>query len=63
LKKTNLTAAGYDQDRSFILGEIAGNQPSFQTVSRTGKTVDSGVISPLTSRSAQLSNVAKAGGK
>jgi predicted phosphodiesterase len=44
LKKTNLTAAGYDRDRSFMLVEIAGDELHFQTISRTGLTVDSGVI-------------------
>jgi len=43
-KGSALTAVGYDQDLSFILVEIAGDTLSFQTVSRTGKTVDSGVI-------------------
>jgi predicted phosphodiesterase len=44
LRKTALTAAGYDQDRSFMLVEIAGDELYFQTISRTGRTVDSGVI-------------------
>jgi len=44
LRKTDLTAAGYDQDRSFMLVEIAGNELYFQTISRTGLTVDSGMI-------------------
>ena len=44
LKKTALTAVGYDQDRSFMLVEIAGDELYFQTISRTGRTVDSGVI-------------------
>jgi predicted phosphodiesterase len=44
LKKTNLTAVGYDQDRSFMLVEIAGDEFYFQTISRTGLTVDSGMI-------------------
>ncbi len=44
LRKTTLTAAGYDQDRSFMLVEIAGDELYFQTISRTGQTVDSGVI-------------------
>jgi len=44
LRKTDLTAAGYDQDRSFMLVEIAGDELYFQTISRTGLTVDSGVI-------------------
>ena len=41
---TSLTAIGYDQDLSFILIEIAGNTLSFQTVSRTGRIVDSGLV-------------------
>ena len=45
LRKKDLTAAGYDQDRSFMLVEIAGDELYFQTISRTGLTVDSGVIS------------------
>jgi 3',5'-cyclic AMP phosphodiesterase CpdA len=44
LKKTDLTAAGYDQDRSFVLIEISGDALNFQAISRTGKTVDSGSI-------------------
>jgi hypothetical protein len=43
-KGTTLIASGYDQDLSFVLVEIAGDAMSFQTVSRLGKTVDSGVI-------------------
>lgn len=37
-------AAGFDTDRAFMLVEIAGNNLYFQTISRTGKTVDSGVL-------------------
>ena len=44
LKKTALTAVGYDQDRSFMLVEIAGDELHYQTISRTGRTVDSGII-------------------
>ena len=44
LRKADLTAAGYDQDRSFMLVEIAGDELYFQTISRTGLTVDSGVV-------------------
>jgi predicted phosphodiesterase len=54
LRKTALTAAGDDQDRSFMLVEIAGDELYFQTISRTGRTVDSGVIR----RVATLSGVA-----
>jgi predicted phosphodiesterase len=38
------TAAFFDQDRSFMLIEIAGSELHFQSVSRTGSVVDSGVI-------------------
>ena len=43
-ERSALTAVGYDQDLSFMLIEIAGDAFHFQTVSRTGQTVDSGVI-------------------
>jgi hypothetical protein len=52
LKKTDLTAAGYDMDRSFMIVEISGGEFNFQTISRTGKTVDSGMIQ----RSAKVSS-------
>jgi 3',5'-cyclic AMP phosphodiesterase CpdA len=38
------TEKAFDTDRSFLLVEIAGNQLYFQTVARTGATVDSGVF-------------------
>jgi len=44
LKKTSQTAAGYDQDQTFMLVEISGDELDFQTISRQGKTVDYGVI-------------------
>jgi hypothetical protein len=37
-------AAGFDQDRAFMLVEIVGNELRFQTISRTGRLVDSGVV-------------------
>lgn len=39
------TAASFDQDRTFMLVEIDGDRMVFQTLSRTGTVVDSGVIS------------------
>jgi 3',5'-cyclic AMP phosphodiesterase CpdA len=42
LKPSSATAAGYDQDQSFMLNEIAGDDFFFQVISRTGQTVDSG---------------------
>jgi hypothetical protein len=44
LKRSRLTAAGFDRDRSFMLNEIAGDDLFFQAISRTGAIVDSGVI-------------------
>jgi hypothetical protein len=37
-------AKGFDTDRGFMIMEIAGDQLYFQTISRLGQTVDSGVI-------------------
>ena len=48
LKKTGLTDKGFHQDRSFILVEIAGDEMYFQTVTRNGTTVDSGLIEKTT---------------
>ena len=44
LKKTDQTAVGYDQDQSFLLVEISGDELDFQAISRAGKTVDYGAI-------------------
>jgi predicted phosphodiesterase len=44
VKKSQLTARAFDQDNSFMLVEITGEQMHFQTISRTGETVDYGVI-------------------
>jgi 3',5'-cyclic AMP phosphodiesterase CpdA len=43
---------GFDTDRTFMLVEIAGDNLYFQTISRTGETVDSGVL-PKPARTAQ----------
>ena len=39
-----LTEKAYDKDMSFMLFEVAGDQMHFQVITRTGETVDSGVI-------------------
>ncbi len=44
LGKSTITDKGFDADRSFMLIEIAGDEMYFQTTSRTGAIVDSGVI-------------------
>ena len=44
LRRSANTAAGFDQDQSFMLNEIAGDDLQFQVISRTGQTVDRGTI-------------------
>ncbi len=44
LRNTGITSQGFDSDRTFMLVEIAGDEMYFQTISRAGATVDSGVI-------------------
>ena len=39
-----LTAKYYDTDMSFMLAEIVKGELHFQVISRTGETVDSGVL-------------------
>jgi predicted MPP superfamily phosphohydrolase len=41
---TELTAASYAQDQTFLLVEVGGDDMSFVCITRTGATVDSGVI-------------------
>ncbi len=44
LARSANTDKGFDTDRSFMLIEITGDEMYFQTISRTGDTVDSGMI-------------------
>ena len=39
-----LTEKGYDRDLSFMMLEVVGKEMYFQTISRTGETVDAGVL-------------------
>src|SRR6185503_19298602 len=39
---SQITAKGFDDDEAFMVAEIAGDEMSFQTISRTGKVIDSG---------------------
>jgi len=39
-----LTEKFFDRDMSFMLAEVVGNQLHFQVLSRTGETVDAGVL-------------------
>ena len=51
LRRSAMTAAGFDEDNSFMLVEILGADLSFEAVSRTGQVVDSGTLHlPLPAR-------------
>ena len=51
--RSYLTAAAFDTDTHFMLMEISGNDLYFQTISRTGQTIDSGHIERLTDEQRQ----------
>jgi predicted phosphodiesterase len=44
LNRSAMTAAGYDQDCTFMLVEISATSLAFETVTRTGAIVDSGTL-------------------
>ena len=44
LRATDMTAKGFDRDYHFMIVEIAGDDLYFQAISRTGATIDSGVV-------------------
>ncbi|MEP7310739.1 MAG: metallophosphoesterase [Acidobacteriota bacterium] len=44
MKRSDTTAAAFDQDQSFMLVEVDGADMAFQAISRSGTTVDSGVL-------------------
>jgi 3',5'-cyclic AMP phosphodiesterase CpdA len=44
LRATDMTARGFDRDYHFMVVEIAGEDLYFQAISRTGATIDSGVV-------------------
>jgi hypothetical protein len=44
IRPSNLTARGFDSDYHFMLMEVSGDDLFFQAISRTGDTVDAGVI-------------------
>jgi 3',5'-cyclic AMP phosphodiesterase CpdA len=45
LSPTTVHAKGFDTDYHFMMMEVSGNELFFQAISRTGETVDAGVIS------------------
>ncbi len=42
--RSQITAAGFDADLSFMLVEFVGDEMHFQAISKAGNTVDSGVV-------------------
>ena len=55
-KDSPLTEKGFDADLSFMLVEIVGDNMYFQVITRTGTTVDSGVIPNRETESAAAQN-------
>jgi predicted MPP superfamily phosphohydrolase len=43
-RQSGITAKGFDTDQAFMAAEITGDQMYFNAISRTGQTVDSGVL-------------------
>jgi 3',5'-cyclic AMP phosphodiesterase CpdA len=48
IRPTRLTARGFDTDYHFMVFEAAGDELYFQVISRTGETIDAGVITKVT---------------
>ena len=44
IRATAMTAKGFDSDNHFMIMEITGDDLYFQAISRTGATIDSGVL-------------------
>src|SRR5262245_13370832 len=53
MEPSEQTAAAFDRDQSFMAIEVAGAEMFFQSISRTGQVVDSGVIRRQPSQSDQ----------
>jgi predicted MPP superfamily phosphohydrolase len=62
-KPSAMTAKAFDQDQSFMLVEIAGNQFSFQAISRAGMTVDAGSFPRQVRPPARIASAASRGVK
>jgi 3',5'-cyclic AMP phosphodiesterase CpdA len=51
--RNDIDQVGFDTDRDFMMMEISGNQLFFQTISRTGATIDSGELDRQAATSTQ----------
>jgi len=56
VRVSSLTEKGFDKDMHFILIEIVKDELHFQTISRTGETIDSGVLSNQTRKNGKTGN-------
>jgi len=54
LVPSDTTASGFDQDQAFMIVEVDASELFFQTMSRTGKTVDSGTIPRVAGRNGTM---------
>jgi hypothetical protein len=54
--RSPLTEKAFDRDMSFMLLEVSGDQLHFQVISRTGETVDSGVLTKQQQKSSRATN-------
>lgn len=43
-RRSDEEQVGFDTDRSFMIVQISGDKLYFQTISRTGQTIDSDVL-------------------
>ena len=55
LKRTALTARGFDRERAFMVVELTADELCFQTITRTGDIVDSGALPDLSTAEAVAS--------
>ena len=60
LRATAMTAKGFDRDYHFMIVEISGDDLHFQAISRTGATIDSGVVHRPGAHAAVASTTAEA---
>ena len=44
VRRSPMTLAAFDQDQTFLLAQVAGDQLAFEAIARSGAVVDSGVI-------------------
>jgi 3',5'-cyclic AMP phosphodiesterase CpdA len=58
IRATDMTAKGFDSDNHFMIVEITGDDLYFQAISRTGETIDSGVVHRPGAPAAEASTVA-----